>query len=35
MGMKVWQGRRFAVRIVDDKEIADTPDAVAIVGSII
>ena len=30
--MKVWQGRRFAVEVVDGSEIADTPDAVAIVA---
>ena len=30
--MKVWQGRRFAVLVEDGYEIADTPDAVAIVA---
>jgi ADP-ribose pyrophosphatase len=30
--MKVWQGKRFAVVREDDYEIADTPDAVAIVA---
>ena len=30
--MKVWEGKRFAVLREDDYEIADTPDAVAIVA---
>lgn len=30
--MKVWRGRRFSVLIEDGYEIADTPDAVAIVA---
>jgi len=30
--VKVWQGRRFAVLVEDGYEIADTPDAVAIVA---
>jgi ADP-ribose pyrophosphatase len=30
--MKVWEGRRFAVVVEDGYEIADTPDAVAIVA---
>ena len=30
--MKVWQGRRFSVLVEDGYEIADTPDAVAIVA---
>ena len=30
--MRVWQGRRFGVEVVDGDEIADTPDAVAIVA---
>jgi len=30
--MKVWEGRRFAVLVEDGYEIADTPDAVAIVA---
>lgn len=29
--MKAWEGRRFAVRVEDGYEVADTPDAVAIV----
>ena len=30
--MKVWEGKRFAVLVEDEFEIADTPDAVAIVA---
>ena len=30
--MKVWEGKRFAVLVEDAFEIADTPDAVAIVA---
>jgi ADP-ribose pyrophosphatase len=30
--MRVWEGRRFAVVVEDGYEIADTPDAVAIVA---
>jgi ADP-ribose pyrophosphatase len=30
--MKVWAGRRFAVRIENGYEIAETPDAVAVVA---
>ena len=30
--MRVWEGRRFAVLVEDGYEIADTPDAVAIVA---
>jgi ADP-ribose pyrophosphatase len=30
--VKVWEGKRFAVRIEDGKEIVDTPAAVAIVA---
>lgn len=30
--MKLWEGRRFAVVVEDGYEIADTPDAVAIVA---
>jgi len=30
--MKTWEGRRFAVIVEDGYEIADTPDAVAIVA---
>jgi ADP-ribose pyrophosphatase len=30
--MKIWEGRRFAVLVEDGYEIADTPDAVAIVA---
>jgi ADP-ribose diphosphatase len=30
--MKIWQGRRFSVLVEDGYEIADTPDAVAIVA---
>jgi ADP-ribose pyrophosphatase len=30
--MKIWEGRRFAVTVEDGYEIADTPDAVAIVA---
>ena len=30
--MKAWDGRRFAVRVENGYEIADTPDAVAVVA---
>lgn len=30
--MKAWEGRRFAVRVENGYEIADTPDAVAVVA---
>jgi ADP-ribose diphosphatase len=30
--MRIWQGRRFSVLVEDGYEIADTPDAVAIVA---
>ena len=29
---KVWEGKRFSVLVEDDYEIADTPDAVAILA---
>ena len=32
VAMRVWEGRRFAVVVEDGYEIADTPDAVAIVA---